>query len=232
MFHLKTNTEISAACLLPCRFHFGKLRQIFLVIQRGHGLRSNSIFYVSIELWFISLLVRIYLAAYAFSRYKFIGDKHMFFWLLQTVWHHQLLFLLPFFQLYFFSGLSIHTLRWHAHCIFTVASSCVDSWRLYEWRASWKIDETAYTMGYLSKILCAYLIPLIRLLRIGVTHFFCFMFSWSRKLLLARTLTWSDCQPIRPLLWRITFGFRMIGFSLRRVCLLFLPGMLVIIFRS
>ena len=39
-------------------------------------------------------------AAYAFSRYSFLGDKHVFFWLLTNRMTPPAVFLLPFFQLY------------------------------------------------------------------------------------------------------------------------------------
>ena len=39
-------------------------------------------------------------AAYAFSRYRFIGDKHLFFWLLTNRMAPAAVFALPFFQLY------------------------------------------------------------------------------------------------------------------------------------
>ena len=58
----------------------------------------NSIIYVSINM-VISLLVSLP-AAYAFSRYRFLGDKHMFFWLLTNRMAPPAVFLLPFFQLY------------------------------------------------------------------------------------------------------------------------------------
>ena len=39
-------------------------------------------------------------AAYAFSRYKFLGDKHLFFWLLTNRMAPPAVFALPFFQFY------------------------------------------------------------------------------------------------------------------------------------
>jgi glycerol transport system permease protein len=39
-------------------------------------------------------------AAYAFSRYRFLGDKHLFFWLLTNRMAPPAVFALPFFQLY------------------------------------------------------------------------------------------------------------------------------------
>ncbi|MEO0777107.1 MAG: carbohydrate ABC transporter permease, partial [Bacteroidota bacterium] len=39
-------------------------------------------------------------AAYAFSRYTFMGDNHLFFWLLTNRMAPPAVFALPFFQLY------------------------------------------------------------------------------------------------------------------------------------
>ena len=47
-------------------------------------------------------------AAYAFSRYKFLGDKHLFFWLLTNRMAPPAVFALPFFQFYS----SVNVCRW------------------------------------------------------------------------------------------------------------------------
>ena len=60
-------------------------------------------------------------AAYAFSRYRFIGDRHLFFWLLSNRMAPPAVFLLPFFQLYSAIGLfDTHLAVALAHCLFTV----------------------------------------------------------------------------------------------------------------
>ena len=40
-------------------------------------------------------------AAYAFSRYRFIGDKHLFFWLLSNLMAPPAVYAMPFFNLYY-----------------------------------------------------------------------------------------------------------------------------------
>ena len=50
-------------------------------------------------------------AAYAFSRYSFLGDKHVFFWLLTNRMTPPAVFLLPFFQLYTTLGPDGHAHR-------------------------------------------------------------------------------------------------------------------------
>jgi glycerol transport system permease protein len=60
-------------------------------------------------------------AAYAFSRYNFVGDKHLFFWLLTNRMTPPAVFLLPFFQLYSTMGLmDTHMAVALAHMVFNV----------------------------------------------------------------------------------------------------------------
>ena len=60
-------------------------------------------------------------AAYAFSRYRFLGDKHLFFWLLTNRMAPPAVFALPFFQLYSAFGLiDTHIAVALAHCLFNV----------------------------------------------------------------------------------------------------------------
>src|SRR5690606_23621319 len=79
----------------------------------------NSMYYVTLNT-LMSLLVALP-AAYAFSRYRFIGDKHLFFWLLTNRMAPPAVFLLPFFQLYSSVGLfDTHIAVALAHCLFNV----------------------------------------------------------------------------------------------------------------
>ena len=95
---LRTNANILADFAL---FPKNPTLQNYVVIFTDPAWYSgyiNSILYVSINTA-ISLLVALP-AAYAFSRYRFVGDKHMFFWLLTNRMAPPAVFLLPFFQLY------------------------------------------------------------------------------------------------------------------------------------
>ena len=62
------------------------------------GSYMNSVTYTLLNT-VMSLIVALP-AAYAFSRYTFSGDKHLFFWLLTNRMAPAAVFLLPFFQLY------------------------------------------------------------------------------------------------------------------------------------
>jgi glycerol transport system permease protein len=134
-------------------------------------------------------------AAYAFSRYRFLGDKHLFFWLLTNRMSPPAVFLLPFYE--FYSSIGLFDTVWAvalAHCLFNVPLAV---WILEGFMSGVprEIDETAAIDGYgWPRFFLTVFVPLIRS-GIGVTAFFCFMFSWV-ELLLARTLTATDAKPI------------------------------------
>ncbi len=153
----------------------------------------NSLSYVAINT-IISVSVALP-AAYAFSRYRFTGDRHLFFWLLSNRMAPPAVFLLPFFQLYSAVGLFDTPLAVAlAHCLFTVPLSV---WILEGFMSAVprSLDEMARIDGHsLPYFFFRIFLPVIRG-GIGVTVFFCFMFSWV-ELLLARTLTGSEAKPI------------------------------------
>ncbi|KZN13871.1 carbohydrate ABC transporter permease [Marinomonas sp. TW1] len=224
----KTNTEIlSGLSFFPENFTLENYAKIFGDATWYMGY-VNSIFYVSMNM-IISLLVALP-AAYAFSRYKFIGDKHMFFWLLSNRMAPPAVFLLPFFQLYSSVGLfDTHIAVALAHCLFNVPLAV---WILEGFMSGVprEIDETAYIDGYtFPRFFVRIFIPLIRS-GIGVTAFFCFMFSWV-ELLLARTLTSVDAKPIAAIMTRTVSASGMDwGLLAAAGVLTIIPGMLVIYF--
>ena len=188
----------------------------------------NSIIYVVMNTVF-SLLVALP-AAYAFSRYSFLGDKHMFFWLLTNRMAPPAVFLLPFFQLYSTFGLiDTHIAVALAHCLFNVPLAV---WILEGFMSGVpkEIDETAYLDGYkLPRFFLTIFLPLIRS-GIGVTAFFCFMFSWV-ELLLARTLTTTDAKPIAATMTRTVSATGLDwGLLAAAGILTIVPGALVIWF--
>ena len=148
----------------------------------------------------ISLLVAVP-AAFAFSRYRFLGDRHLFFWLLSNRMAPPAVFLLPFFQLYSSIGLFDTPLAVAlAHCLFTVPLAV---WILEGFFSSVprSIDEMARVDGHrFGYFFFRIFLPLNRA-ALGVTLFFCFMFSWV-ELLLARTLTGTEAKPIAVVMTR------------------------------
>lgn len=189
----KTNTEIvSTLTLWPRDFTLEHYRTIFTDPAWYSGY-INSLIYVVVNT-VISLTVALP-AAYAFSRYRFIGDKHVFFWLLTNRMTPPAVFLLPFFQLYSSFGLmDTHLAVALAHLVFNVPLAV---WILEGFMSGVprEIDETAYVDGYsFPRFFLTIFLPLIKS-GVGVAAFFCFMFSWV-ELLLARTLTSVNAKPI------------------------------------
>ncbi|MDB5893544.1 MAG: sugar transporter permease, partial [Rhodoferax sp.] len=115
----KTNGEIVASfSLVPQHFTWANYRTI-LTDPSWYGGYINSLIYVGINMA-ITLTVALP-AAYAFSRYSFLGDKHVFFWLLTNRMTPPAVFLLPFFQLYTTVGLmDTHLAVALAHLLFSV----------------------------------------------------------------------------------------------------------------
>jgi len=126
-------------------------------------------------------------AAYAFSRYRFMGDKHLFFWLLSNRMAPPAVFVLPFVELYSAMSLFDTTLAVAlAHCLFNIPLAV---WILEGFMSGVprEVDETAYIDGYsFPHFFVKIFMPLIAA-GIGVTAFFCFMFSWV-EMLLAKNL--------------------------------------------
>ena len=173
---LRTNADIlSSFALYPKNITIANYIKIFTDSSWYSGY-INAMIYVSINM-VISLVVALP-AAYAFSRYRFLGDKHMFFWLLTN----------------------------------RMAPSAV------------------FMDGYsLPRFFITIFIPLIRG-GVGVTAFFCFMFSWV-ELLIARTLTVTNAKPISAIMTR-TISATGLDYGLLATAgvLTIVPGMLVIWF--
>ena len=196
---LKTTAEtLTTFSLVPQNLTFDNYRAIFTNPAWYSGY-LNSISYVSLNT-VMSLLVALP-AAYAFSRFRFLGDKHLFFWLLTNRMAPPAVFLLPFFQLYSSVGLfDTHLAVALAHMLFNVPLAV---WILEGFMSGVpkEIDETAYLDGYsFPRFFLTIFLPLIRA-GVGVTAFFCFMFSWV-ELLLARTLTSVNAKPIAAVMTR------------------------------
>ena len=224
----KHNDEIMGhLSLWPQNFTFDNYIVIFTDPSWYMGY-VNSMIYVAMNM-VITLVVALP-AAYAFSRYKFVGDKHLFFWLLSNRMAPPAVFLLPFFQLYSSIGLfDTHLAVALAHCLFSVPLAV---WILEGFMSGVprEIDETAYIDGYsFSRFFIRIFIPMIRS-GIGVTLFFSFMFSWV-ELLLARTLTSVDAKPIAAVMTRtITASGIDWGVLAAAGVLTIVPGVLVVYF--
>ncbi|MDQ2067040.1 carbohydrate ABC transporter permease [Xinfangfangia sp. CPCC 101601] len=225
---LKTNAEITSTfSLWPQNFTLRNY-EVILTDPSWYMGYVNSIIYVVLNT-VISITVALP-AAYAFSRYSFMGDKHLFFWLLTNRMAPPAVFALPFFQLYSSVGLfDTHIAVALAHCLFNVPLAV---WILEGFMRGVpkEIDETAYIDGYsFPRFFIRIFMPLIAS-GIGVAAFFCFMFSWV-ELLLSRTLTAVDAKPIAAIMTRTVSASGMDwGVLAAAGVLTILPGALVIWF--
>jgi glycerol transport system permease protein len=225
---LKTNTEITSGLTLwPRNLTFNNYITIF-TDQSWYSGYINSLTYVLIN---TVLSVSFALpAAYAFSRYRFLGDKHLFFWLLTNRMAPPAVFALPFFNLY--SAIGLFDTPWAvalAHCLFNVPLAV---WILEGFMSGVprEIDETAAIDGYsFPRFFIKIFMPLIAS-GVGVAAFFCFMFSWV-ELLLARTLTTVNAKPIAATMTRTVSASGMDwGLLAAAGVLTIIPGALVIWF--
>ncbi|HWX49267.1 MAG TPA: carbohydrate ABC transporter permease [Roseomonas sp.] len=224
----KTNLEISSAMTLwPRAPTLENYRRIF-TDPSWYGGYINSLKYVLLNTA-ISLAVALP-AAYAFSRYRFLGDKHLFFWLLSNRMAPPAVFALPFFQLY--SAVGLFDTPWAvalAHCVFNVPLAV---WILEGFMSGVprEIDETAAVDGWsFPAFFIRLFLPLVAG-GVGVAGFFCFMFSWV-ELLLARTLTTVDAKPIVATMTRTVSAAGMDwGLLAAAGVLTIIPGAVVIWF--
>ena len=225
---LKTNEEIvGVLSLWPRSLTFANYQTIFTDPSWYSGY-VNSMIYVALNM-VMSVTVALP-AAYAFSRYNFVGDKHLFFWLLTNRMTPPAVFLVPFFQLYSTVGLmDTHLAVALAHMVFNVPLAV---WILEGFMSGVpkEIDETAYIDGYsFPRFFIQIFLPMIKS-GVGVTAFFCFMFSWV-ELLLARTLTSVNAKPIAATMTRTVSAAGMDwGVLAAAGVLTIVPGALVIWF--
>jgi glycerol transport system permease protein len=222
-----TNEILGTFSLWPQTFTLDNYRRIFTDPVWYWGY-INSITYVTMNT-VLSVAVALP-AAYAFSRYRFLGDKHLFFWLLTNRMAPPAIFALPFIQLYSSVGLfDTHIAVALAHCLFNIPLAV---WILEGFMSGVpkEVDETAYIDGYsFPRFFTRIFMPLIAS-GIGVTAFFCFMFSWV-ELLLAKSLTSVVARPIASVMTRTSSisGYEL-GMLAAAGVLTIIPGAIVIYF--
>ena len=115
----KNNVEITNSFSLIPREPTLRNYKVIFTDPSWYSGYINSMIYVVMNM-VISVVVALP-AAYAFSRYRFLGDKHLFFWLLTNRMAPAAVFALPFFQLYSAFGLiDTHIAVALAHCLFNL----------------------------------------------------------------------------------------------------------------
>ncbi|XDA99002.1 carbohydrate ABC transporter permease [Sulfitobacter sp. LCG007] len=222
-----TNEILSGFSLFPQSFTLENYRTIFTDPTWYWGY-INSILYVSLNT-VLSVAVALP-AAYAFSRYRFLGDKQLFFWLLTNRMAPAAVFALPFFQLYSSIRLfDTHLAVALAHTLFNVPLAV---WILEGFMRGIprELDETAFVDGYsFPRFFVKIFLPSIKA-GVGVAAFFCFMFSWV-EMLLAKTLTAVEAKPIAAVMTRTasSAGYEL-GLLAAAGTLTIIPGAIVIWF--
>ena len=190
---LKTDNEIlKGLTFFPQDLTFKNYIEIFTSsLWRNSFL--NSIIYVCMNV-IISLVAAIP-AAYAFSRWKFRGDHHLFFWLLTNRMAPAAVFMVPFTELYYTLQIyDTHLAVALAHCLFNIPLAI---WILEGFMSGIpkEIDETAFIDGYsFPRFFTKIFFPLVAP-GVGVAAFFCFTFSWI-ELILAKALTVTNAKPV------------------------------------
>ena len=203
---------------------------LYILTDRGWSMGFvNAAIYTTLNV-LLSLSVAVP-AAYAFSRYRFIGDKHLFFWFLASRMTPSAVLFLPMVQLYSEIGLMDRLFGVAlAHCLITVP---VAVWILEGFfkHIPIELDETSRIDGrgpvaFAIKILLPVAAP-----GIGVAAFFCFMASWV-ELILANALTTTDAKPIIAVLFRAggPLGFVHLPILCAAGVLTIIPGLALVYF--
>ncbi len=222
-----TNEILGSFTLWPRTFTFDNYIKIFTDPTWYNGYINSLKYVIANTILSVSVALP---AAYAFSRYRFIGDKHLFFWLLSNRMAPAAVFALPIFQLY--SAVGLFDTPWAvalAHALFNVPLAV---WILEGFMSGVpkELDETAYVDGYsFPGFFFKIFVPTIAA-GIGVACFFCFMFSWV-ELLLAKTLTSVAAKPIAATMTKTasSSGYEL-GLLAAAGTLTIIPGAFVIYF--
>ena len=128
--------------------------------------------------------------------------KHLFFWLLTNLMAPTAVFAMPFFNLYYAVGL--FDTVWAvalAHCLFNIPLAV---WISRGSSAAYRVRSTRRrrsTAILFRDFLLHSDVLLLIANGIGVTAFFCFMFSWVEQLL-ATTLTATNALPFAAVMTR------------------------------
>ena len=160
----------------------------------------NALTYVSLNVA-ISVCVAIP-AAYAFSRFRFVGHGFLFFLLLMFRMMVPAILLVPFVQI--FSALNMidtYLAVALAHCFFSVP---IAIWILEGFISAIpvEVDESAKVDGFSTfRFFRHILLPMIAP-GVATAAFFCFMFSWV-EFLLSNALTTIDVKPFGGIMTRV-----------------------------
>jgi glycerol transport system permease protein len=201
-------------------------RTIFATPALVDALR-NSLIYVLLNVA-LCLLAGLP-AAYAFARYRFVGDRHFLFLMLAFRLTPPVVLSLPIFILFAQVNLVNSPVGIAlVHCLFNLP---IAIWILESFirAVPREFDETAFLDGHrLPGFFLRHLIPAIAP-GIGVAAFFCFIFSWV-EVVFARILTVTAGKPITMAI-NALFSFQTdIGLVMAMTVFSLLPGLAMIWF--
>lgn len=188
---------------------------------------SNSLTYVILNV--VLCLLAGLPAAYAFSRYRFIGDRHILLLLLTFRVTPPVSLSLPIFLLFAeFDLVNSPIGIGLVHCLFNIP---IAIWILESFISEIprEFDETAFIDGYsLPRFFLTLLIPALAP-GIAVAAFFCFIFSWV-EVVFARILTVTAGKPITMAI-NALFSFQTdIGLVMAMTVFSLIPGIAMIYF--
>lgn len=182
---LKTGAEIETqTTFYPHKVNMSNFKQMFNGVWLRCLLNSFKICLLSIAL----CLPLSFLAAYVFSRIEFVGDTHLYFWLITNRMAPAACFVLPFFAIY--NNIGLFDTIWGLTLVYTLFNLPLSIWVTMGFMdvIPKELDEAAFldgysVWGYFRKVL----IPVMRpgLITVGL---FIWMFTWT-ELIFASTLT-------------------------------------------
>jgi glycerol transport system permease protein len=182
---LKTGAEIETqTTFYPHKVNMSNFKQMFNGVWLRCLLNSFKICLLSIAL----CLPLSFLAAYVFSRIEFVGDTHLYFWLITNRMAPAACFVLPFFAIY--NNIGLFDTIWGLTLVYTLFNLPLSIWVTMGFMdvIPKELDEAAFldgysVWGYFRKVL----IPVMRpgLITVGL---FIWMFSWT-EMIFASTLT-------------------------------------------
>jgi len=205
---ISSKPRINAGAIIP-DLYFGH----WIEITKGYwksGIINSAI--VSLLCMVIALVISIP-AAYAFVRYRFMADKHLFFWFLTNRMAPPVVFSIPYLMIW--RGMGIWDTYQGLILAYMVFEIPITIWILASFIASIprEVDEAVLIDGYGTRdLFFKFILPLIKP-AIGVAMFFAWLFAWT-DMFFASVLTsvYSKTLPAQLLTalgkvgWGIEYG--------------------------
>jgi glycerol transport system permease protein len=182
---LKPAAEIQTQnTLYPQTMYFSNFAQM---VKGAWGTAIVNSLIVSIGSIIINLPIS-FLAAYAFSRREFLGDIHVYFWLITNRMAPPAVFILPYFAIY--NSIGLFDTLWGLLLAYTLFNLplAIWIWMGFIEAVPRELDNQAFLDGFtVWQYLRRVFIPIMRPATITVTVFI-WMFSWT-EMMFAQNLT-------------------------------------------